>query len=186
MEFEKYTERSRGFFQAAKDLAEQSNHQQLTPLHLLKVLLNDKDGLGAKLIRVAGGKPEIGLKSVETELDKLACVKGDGAGQIFLSKETENLMQQSEQIAKKAGDKFVTAEKLLLAITVSKGTIAAKVLADAGVTVQNMNKAIENLRKGHTANSPNVEDTYDALNRYALDLTIAAAEGKIDPKDWVT
>ena len=181
MEFEKFTDRSRGFIQEAKNLAIQSNHQQLTPLHLLKVLLRDKQGLISKLIRVAGGEPEKGLRSVETELNKIARVQGKGAKQVYLSQDTETLFEQAKLISEKAGDQYITVEKLLLALTIAKDTVTAKILADAGVSAESLNKAIENLRKGHSANTATVEDTYDALTKYALDLTVAASEGKIDP-----
>jgi ATP-dependent Clp protease ATP-binding subunit ClpB len=181
MEFEKYTERTRGFIQSAQTLATHSNHQQLTPLHLLKVLLNDKEGLAANLIGAAGGEAAKGLKKVEAELAKLPSVQGGGTGQIYLSQETGKLLEQAEQIVKKAGDSFVTAEKLLLALVLATGTAAAKALADAGVTAQNLKTAIENIRKGRPADSATAEDTYDALKKYARDLTAAAAEGKIDP-----
>ena len=181
MEFEKFTDRSRGFIQEAKNLAIQSNHQQLAPLHLLKVLLRDKQGLISKLIRVAGGEPEKGLRSVETELNKIARVQGKGAKQVYLSQDTETLFEQAKLISEKAGDQYITVEKLLLALTIAKDTVTAKILADAGVSAESLNKAIENLRKGHSANTATVEDTYDALTKYALDLTVAASEGKIDP-----
>lgn len=181
MEFEKYTERSRGFIQSAQTLASRSNHQQLTPLHILKVLLDDKEGLAANLIAAAGGDAAKALKSVEVDLGKLPKVQGAGAGQVYLSQETGKLLEQAEQIAEKAGDSFVTAERLLLALVLASGTTAAKSLGDAGVTAQNLNKAIEDVRKGRTADSATAEDTYDALKKYARDLTAAAAEGKIDP-----
>jgi ATP-dependent Clp protease ATP-binding subunit ClpB len=181
MDFEKYTERSRGFIQSAQTLATRSNHQQLSPLHILKVLLDDKEGLAANLIGAAGGDAAKALNSVEAELGKLPKVEGSGAGQIYLSQETGKLLEQAEQIAEKAGDSFVTAERLLLALVLATGTPAAKVLADSGVTPQNLNKAIEDVRKGRTADSATAEDTYDALKKYARDLTASAAEGKIDP-----
>jgi ATP-dependent Clp protease ATP-binding subunit ClpB len=181
MEFEKYTERSRGFIQSAQTLASRSNHQQLTPLHILKVLLDDKEGLAANLIGASGGDATKGFAKVEAELAKLPSVQGAGAGQIYLSQETVKLLEQAEQIAEKAGDSFVIAERLLLAIVLATGTAAAKALGDAGVTAKNLNKAIEDVRKGRTADSATVEDTYDALKKYARDLTAAAAEGKIDP-----
>ncbi len=181
MEFEKYTERSRGFIQSAQGLATRSNHQQLTPLHLLKVLLDDKDGLAANLIEAAGGKAEKGLQYVEAELAKLPYVQGGVTGQIYLSQETGKLLEQAEQIAEQSGDKFITAERLLLALVLATGTTAAKALADSGVKAQNLNKAIKNVRKGHRADSATSEDTYDALKKYARDLTADAAEGKIDP-----
>ena len=181
MEFEKYTERSRGFIQSAQTLALRSGHQQLTPQHVLKVLLDDKEGLAANLIRAAGGDPGRALAGVEAELAKLPKVEGAGAGQVYLSAETARLFEQAEQIADKAGDSFVTAERLLLALALASGTPAAKVLAEAGLTPQKLNQAIEEVRKGRTATSATAEDTYDALKKYARDLTAAAADGKLDP-----
>ncbi|MBT4932662.1 MAG: ATP-dependent chaperone ClpB [Rhodospirillaceae bacterium] len=181
MDFEKYTERSRGFIQSAQTLAARTGHQQLTPLHILKVLLDDKEGLASNLIGAAGADPVKAFSAVEAELAKLPKVEGSGAGQVYLSQETGKLLEQAEQIAEKAGDSYVTAERLLLALVLATGTAAAKALGDAGLTPQNLNKAIEDVRKGRTADSANAEDTYDALNKYARDLTAAAAEGKIDP-----
>jgi len=181
MEFEKYTERSRGFIQSAQTLALRSNHQQFTPLHILKVLLDDKEGLAANLIRAAGGDPKKALANVEAELGRLPKVEGSGAGQIYLAPETAKLFEQAEQIADKAGDSFVTAERLLLALALAAGTESAKTLADAGVTPQALNGAIEEVRKGRAATSATAEDSYDALKKYARDLTAAAGEGRLDP-----
>jgi ATP-dependent Clp protease ATP-binding subunit ClpB len=181
MDVEKYTERSKGFIQAAQTLAMRSGHQQLTPLHILKVLLDDKEGLAANLIRAGGGDPAKALRGTEAELDKLPKVEGSGAGQVYLAGETGRLFDQAEQIAKKAGDSFVTAERLLLALVLAAGTAAAKVLAEAGVTAQNLNHAIEDIRKGRKASTATAEESYDALKKYARDLTAAAAEGKLDP-----
>jgi len=181
MDVEKYTERSRGFIQSAQTLATRSGHQQLTPLHLLKVLLDDKEGLAANLIGAAAGDAPRALKATEAELAKLPKVEGAGAGQVYLSAETAKVLEQAEQVADKAGDSFVTAERLLLALVLAVGTPAAKVLADAGITAQALNKAIEDVRKGRTADSASAEDSYDALKKYARDLTAAAADGKIDP-----
>ena len=181
MEFEKYTERSRGFIQSAQTLASRSNHQQLTPLHILKVLLDDKEGLASNLIEASGGDARKAHLAVEAELKKIPEVQGSGAGQLYLSQETGKVLEQAEKIAEKAGDSFVTAERLLLALVLSTGTAAGKALAEAGVTAQNLNKAIEDVRKGRTADSATAEDSYDALKKYARDLTAAAAEGKIDP-----
>ncbi len=181
MELEKYTERSRGFIQSAQTLALRSDHQQLTPLHILKVLLEDKEGLAANLIRAAGGDPARALKEVELELGKMPKISGGGAGQVYLAPETARLFDQAEQIAEKAGDSFVTAERILLALALAAETPAARILANAGITPQNLNKAIEEVRKGRSANSPTAEDSYDALKKYARDLTALAAEGKLDP-----
>lgn len=181
MDFEKYTERLRGFVQSAQTLAMREGHQQFTPPHLLKTLLDDKEGLCANLIAAAGGDAKQALANTEAELRKMPKVEGAGAGQVYLARETAQLFAQAETIAKKAGDSFVTVERLLLALALATGTSAAKALADAGVTPQNLNRAIEDLRKGRTATSAGAEDGYDALKKYACDLTAEAEEGKLDP-----
>ena len=181
MEFEKYTERSKGFIQSAQGLALRSGHQRLTPEHLLKILLDDKEGLCTNLIRAAGGDPQAVLSAVETELGKQPRVEGSGAGQVYLSPEIARVFEQAEQIAQKAGDSFVTVERLLLALALAKETPAGKALADGGVTPQKLNAAIEDLRKGRKADSASAEEGYDALKRYARDLTAVAREGKLDP-----
>src|SRR3546814_3568453 len=127
MDFEKYTDRSRGFIQAAQTLALRSNHQRLTPEPLLKVLLDDKEGLAANLIRAAGGDPARALSGVEAELAKMPRVEGAGAGQVYLTPEMARLLEQAEQLADKAGDSYVTAERLLLALALAKVTPAAQV-----------------------------------------------------------
>ncbi|WP_119461290.1 ATP-dependent chaperone ClpB [Rhodospirillaceae bacterium SYSU D60014] len=181
MDFEKYTERSRGFIQAAQGLALRSGHQRLTPEHLLKVLLDDREGLAANLIRAAGGDPAEALQGIETELAKLPKVEGGGAGQVYLAPETARMFDSAEQLAEKAGDSFVTAERLLLALALATGTPAARALGQAGVTAQSLNQAINDVRKGRSANSATAEDSYDALKKYARDMTAAAREGKLDP-----
>ena len=181
MDFEKFTERSRGFVQSAQGLALRSGHQRFAPEHLLKVILDDKEGLAANLIRVAGGRPEDALRGIERELDKLPKVEGSGAGQVYLAPETARLFESATEIAEKAGDSFVTVERLLLALSLAAGTPSAKLLADAGLTAQALNSAINELRKGRTAESASAEDNFEALKKYARDLTEAAREGKLDP-----
>jgi ATP-dependent Clp protease ATP-binding subunit ClpB len=181
MEIEKYTERSKGFVQSAQSLALRSGHQRLTPEHLLKVLLEDKEGLSANLIRAAGGEPQVALKAIDAELTKLPRVEGSGAGQVYMSPEIARVFEQAEQIAQKAGDSFVTVERLLLALSMARETAAGKALGAAGLTPQKLNSAIEDLRKGRKADSASAEEGYDALKRYARDLTEAAREGKLDP-----
>jgi len=181
MEIEKYTERSKGFIQSAQGLALRSGHQRLTPEHLLKILLEDKEGLCANLIRAAGGDPQAVLSAVETELGKQPHVEGSGAGQIYMTPEIARVFDQAEQIAQKAGDSFVTVERLLLALAMARETPAGKALAAGGLTPQKLNAAIEDLRKGRKADSPSAEEGYDALKRYARDLTAVAREGKLDP-----
>ncbi|MDR3438574.1 ATP-dependent chaperone ClpB [Telmatospirillum sp.] len=181
MEFEKFTERSKGFVQAAQSLALRSNHQRMTPEHLLKVLLDDREGLAANLIKSAGGDPAKALQAVEATLAKMPRVEGTGAGQLYMDPATARLFEQAQQIADKAGDSYVTAERLLLALTMAAGTPSAKALSDAGVTAQELNRAIEGIRKGRKANSATAEEGYDALKKYTRDLTRVARDGKLDP-----
>ena len=180
MDFEKYTERSRGFIQAAQNLALREGHQRLTPDHILKILLDDKEGLAAGLIRAAGGDPARALAETETVLAKQPKVEGAGAGQVYLAPEAARLFEQAEKIAEKAGDSYVTAERLLLALAMAQGTPAAALKA-ANVNPQSLNGAIEAVRKGRTADSATAENSYDSLKKYARDLTEAAREGKLDP-----
>ena len=181
MEFDKFTERSRGFIQSAQTFALRSNHQQLTPLHLLKVLLEDKEGLASNLIEAAGGQPARALEGVSSQLRKLPQIEGDGVGQVYLAPETARLFEQAGEIAEKSGDSFITVEKILLALAMASSTSAANVLTDAGVSGQELSAAIDEFRKGKRATSASAEDNYDALKKYALDLTQAATDGKIDP-----
>ncbi|BDV33610.1 ATP-dependent chaperone ClpB [Methylocystis iwaonis] len=181
MNFEKYTERARGFVQSAQSLATREGHQQFTPEHILKVLLDDDQGLSAGLIDRAGGRSREALAKTEAALAKLPKVAGSGAGQLYLAPATARLFANAEQIAQKAGDSYVTVERLLLALAMEKDSEAAKILAAAGVTPQTLNAAIEDLRKGRTADTASAENQYDALKKYARDLTEAAREGKLDP-----
>ena len=181
MDIEKYTERTKGFIQSAQGLALRSGHQRFTPEHLLKVLLDDEEGLAANLMTAAGGRPKDALKGVELALGKLPKVEGSGAGQVYLAPETARLFDAAEGIAKKAGDSFVTAERLFQAIGLAEGTDAARILKDAGLTPTALNAAINDVRKGRTADSASAEDAYEALKKYARDLTEAAREGKVDP-----
>jgi ATP-dependent Clp protease ATP-binding subunit ClpB len=176
-----YTDRARGFVQAAQTIALREGHQQLTPEHLLKALLDDSEGLAAGLIRKAGGDPRAALAALDAELAKRPQVSGGGAGQPGVTRELARVFDQAEKVAEKAGDKYVTAERLLLALALEKGTAAANILANAGVTPQGLNEAINDLRKGRTADTASAEEGYDALKRYARDLTEAAASGKLDP-----
>ncbi len=180
MDFEKFTERSRGFVQAAQTLALTSNHQQLTPEHLLKVLLDDPEGLAANLMRAAGGDPASAIRGTEAALNKLPKIEG-GSGQLHLTPELAKVFESAGKLAEKSGDSFVTAERLLLALNMAAGAKAADILKDAGLTPQGLNAAINDLRKGRTADSASAESAYDALNKYAQDLTEAARDGKLDP-----
>lgn len=180
MNIDKYTDRSKGFLQSAQGLALRENHQQFTPEHLLKVLLDDPEGLAAGLIDRAGGNSRLALQQTEQALARLPKVQG-GSGQVYLSPALARVFEAAEKAADKAGDSFVTVERLLLALAIEKDSEAGKALAAAGVTAQGLNAAIEALRKGRTADSASAEQAYDALKKYARNLTQAAREGKIDP-----
>ena len=181
MNIEKYTERARGFIQSAQTLAMREGHQQFTPEHILKVLLDDSEGLCGGLIDKAGGRSREALQQTEIALAKLPKVQGPGAGNVYLAPATARVLDQSEQIAQKAGDSYVTVERLLLALAMDKQVEAGKILARAGVTPQTLNAAIEDLRKGRTADNASAENAYDALKKYSRDLTDAARKGKLDP-----
>lgn len=181
MNFEKYTERSRGFVQSAQALALREGHQQFSTLHLLKVLLDDSEGLAGGLIDRAGGNSRSILKSTEEALAKLPKVSGSGAGQVYLAPDLARVFDTAEKAADKAGDSFVTVERLLLALALEKDSEAGKLIAKDGATPQAINAAIEALRKGRTADSASAENAYDALKKYARDLTQSARDGKLDP-----
>jgi ATP-dependent Clp protease ATP-binding subunit ClpB len=180
MNFETYTERARGFVQAAQTIAVREHHQQLTPEHLLKALLDDEEGFASNLIAAAGGRPEAARQAVDQAVAKLPRVTG-AAAQAYPTNELVRLFDQAQQIAKKAGDSYVTVERLLLALALAAGTAAAEALKRAGVTAQALNAAIDQVRKGRTADTASAEQGYDALKKYARDLTQAAREGKLDP-----
>jgi ATP-dependent Clp protease ATP-binding subunit ClpB len=180
MNFEKYTERARGFVQAAQNLAVREGHPQLSPGHVLKVLLDDPEGLCAGLIDRAGGRSRDAHAAVEQWLAKQPKVSGS-ASQPQATRELMRFFDTAEKAAEKAGDSFVTVERMLLALAVEKDTEAGKILAQAGVTAQGLNTAINALRKGRTADNATAENAYDALKKYARDLTEAARDGKLDP-----
>ncbi len=181
MNIDKYTERAKGFIQSAQTLAMRENNQQFTPEHLLKVLLDDPEGLAGGLIDKAGGRSREALQAVELSLGKLPKVKGPGAGNVYLAPATARVLDQSEQIAQKSGDSYVTVERTLLALAMDKQVEAGRILANAGVTPQTLNAAIEDLRKGRTADNASAENAYDALKKYSRDLTDAARKGRLDP-----
>ena len=181
MDFEKYTERARGFLQAAQTMALARGHQRFSPEHLLKVLLDDPEGMAAGLVRAAGGQPETAKARNEEALARIPKVEGAGAGQLYLAPEMARLFETAEKLREKAGDSFVAAERLLQAIALSAGTPAADALKAANVTPQSLEKAIQDMRKGRKADTASAEQGYDALKKYARDLTEAAESGKLDP-----
>ena len=180
MDFEKYTDRAKGFIQSAQMLAMREGHPQFLPEHLLKVLLDDSEGLAAGLIQRAGGNAKQALALVEDALARQAKVSG-AASQPGASRDLVRLFDTAQKIASKSGDSYVTVERLLLAIATEKEMDAGKVLAKAGVTPQALNNAINDLRKGRTADNATAENAYEALKKYTRDLTDAARTGKLDP-----
>ncbi|WP_176082440.1 ATP-dependent chaperone ClpB [Martelella sp. HB161492] len=180
MNVEKYSERVRGFLQSAQTYALGEGHQQFTPEHLLKVLLDDEQGMAASLITRAGGDPAKARFGNDAALAKLPKVAG-GNGQVYLAQPLAKVFNTAEEAAKKAGDSFVTVERLLLALAVEKSASTATTLANAGVTPNGLNTAINEIRKGRTADSASAEQSYDALKKYARDLTEEARDGKLDP-----
>jgi ATP-dependent Clp protease ATP-binding subunit ClpB len=180
MDFEKYTERSRGFLQSGQTMALRDGHQRFTPLHVLKVLLDDDEGQASGLIKAAGGDARQALAATEAALAKIPKVTGAGAGHLTLSPEMARVFEAAEKLSTKAGDSYVTAERLLQALSIEPSD-ASKILKDAGVTAQKLNQSIESVRKGRTADTASAEQGYDALKKYARDLTEAARNGKLDP-----
>ncbi|MEM9421646.1 MAG: ATP-dependent chaperone ClpB [Pseudomonadota bacterium] len=178
MNFENFTDRAKGTVQAAQTIAVRENHQHITPHHLLKALLDDSEGLAANLIRAGGGRPEVALEATETALTKLPKVQGTGT-QIYMAQPTAKAFTRAGDIAEKAGDSYITAERLLVALALEGE--AAEALKSAGVTPQSLNGAINDIRKGRKADTASAEQAYDALKRYARDLTEAARDGKLDP-----
>ncbi len=181
MNLEIYSDRAKGFIQSAQSLAQREGHQQLGPDHLLKVLLDDPEGLASNLIDRAGGRRAEAYAANERLIAKRAKISGGGAGQVYMAPELGKVFEQAEQIAKKAGDTFVTVERLLMALALEPSSETSKLLKTAGITPQTLNAAINEIRKGRTADSAGAEAQYDSLKKYARDLTAAAAEGKLDP-----
>jgi len=180
MNFDKYTERARGFVQSAQTMALGRGHQQFAPEHLLKVLLDDPEGMAAGLIGAAGGDAGRALSAVDRALDAMPRVSG-GNGQLYLTAPMAKVFAAAEALADKAGDSFVTVERLLIALAVETDAATSKILKDAGVTANALNAAVNDIRKGRTADSASAESGYDALKKYARDLTRAARDGKLDP-----
>ncbi|GHC76098.1 ATP-dependent chaperone ClpB [Limoniibacter endophyticus] len=180
MNIEKYSERVRGFIQSAQTMALSRNHQQFTPEHILKVLVDDQEGLAASLIERAGGRSRDVQLGVDAALDALPKVEGAN-GQLYLSQPLAKVFTVAEDLAKKAGDSFVTVERLLMALAMEKSAKTSDILSKAGVTAQALNAVINEVRKGRTADSASAEQGYDALKKYARDLTADAREGRLDP-----
>ncbi len=182
MNLEKFTDRAKGFLQAAQTTAIRLNHQRITPEHILKALLDDGEGMAAGLIQRAGGNPKSALDGVNAALEKIPAVSGSGAQTTpGLDNDAVRVLDQAEQLAAKSNDAYVTVERLLLAFTLATTTAAGKALAAANLTAPALEKAITDLRGGRTADSAGAENAYDAMKKYARDLTEAARNGKLDP-----
>jgi len=180
MNIEKYSDRVKGFIQSAQTKALSDGHQQFTAEHVLKVLLDDPEGLAASLMQRAGARPKDALLAVDLALGKMPKVEG-GNGQLYMSQPFAKVLATAEKAAEKAGDSFVTAERLLLALCIEKSAPTSDLLAKAGLTANALNTAINEVRQGRTADSANAEAGYDALKKYARDLTRDARDGKLDP-----
>ncbi|MDM8009716.1 MAG: ATP-dependent chaperone ClpB [Parasphingorhabdus sp.] len=182
MNLEKFTDRAKGFLQSAQTVAIRMSHQQITPAHLAKALLEDDQGMAAGLITKAGGDAKMAHQEIDTVLAKIPAVSGGGAQQTpGLNNDAVRLLDQAEQIADKAGDSYVTVERLLLALLLAKDTAAGKALQASGVTAEALNSAINELRGGRSADSASAEESYEAMKKYTRDLTQAARDGKLDP-----
>ena len=179
MDLSKFTERSRGFVQAAQTIAMRENHQRLVPEHLLKAMMDDPEGLASNLIKRAGGAPELVVEALAQSMARLPKVTGDGA-QVYTDNAFVRVLDEAEKVASKAGDSFVPVERMLTAMALVPSK-AKDALSAGKVTAQALNEALNDIRKGRTADSASAEDGYDALKKYARDLTEAAREGKIDP-----
>lgn len=182
MNLEKFTDRAKGFLQSAQTVAIRMSHQQISPEHLLKALLEDEQGMAVGLIQAAGGDAKKAVAETDLALAKVPVVSGGGAQTTpGLNNDAVRVLDQSEQIAQKAGDSYVTVERLLVALALSLNTPAGKALQAAGASADKLNAAINQMRGGRTADTASAEDRYDALKKFARDLTQAARDGKLDP-----
>ena len=180
MNIEQYSERARGFIQSAQTYVVSNDHQQFLPEHILKVLLDDKEGFASSLLEKAGGDAQALRLSLETALKKVPKVSG-GNGQVYLAAPLAKVFATAEDIAKKAGDSFVTVERLFLALAMEKSAATSKMISDSGTSPKAINQVINDLRQGRTADSATAENAYEALKKYARDLTQDARDGRLDP-----
>jgi ATP-dependent Clp protease ATP-binding subunit ClpB len=180
MNIEKYSDRVKGFIQSAQTQALSAGHQQFSPEHILKVLLDDPEGLASSLIERAGGRPRDARLALDAALEAMPSVSG-GNSQLYLAQPLARVFDTAEKAAEKAGDSFVTVERLLLALAIEKSAKTSDILTRAGLTANALNQAINDIRQGRTADSANAEAGYDALKKYARDLTRDARSGKLDP-----
>lgn len=182
MNLEKFTDRAKGFLQAAQTIAIRLNHQRIAPEHIGKALFDDGEGMAAGLVTRAGGDAKAARSAIDALVAKIPAVSGSGAQATpGLDNDAVRLLDAAEQVATKAGDGFVTVERLVLAMVLGSGTPLAKIFADAGVKPEALNEAINALRGGRSADSAGAEDSYQALEKFARDLTAVARAGKLDP-----
>src|SRR5688572_24274294 len=181
MDFDKFTEKSKSFMQQAQTLAMRSDHQSLEPEHFLKVMLDDDDGLALRLIQASGGDAARIKKDIEGAIAKFPSVRGPGAGGLRISNDLAKILDNAALLAEKSGDRFVTAERILQAMLMLKTSNAAEIMSAGGLTPQQLNQSINDMRKGRTADTANAEGQFDALKKYARDLTEDARAGKLDP-----
>ena len=182
MNLEKFTDRAKGFLQAAQTVAIRNNHQRISPEHIAKALLDDSEGMATGLIQRSGGNPQVAVQAIDAALSKLPAVSGSGAQSTpGLDNDAVRVLDQAEQLATKSGDSYVTVERILLALVLATTTATGKALASANLTAQNLEAAITELRGGRTADNASAENAYDAMKKYARDLTQAAKDGKLDP-----
>lgn len=180
MDIEKFTDRARGFLQAAQTIAIREYHQRITPEHLLKALLDDEQGAAAGLIRAAGGDPARAKQAVDAEIGRQPKVSGGGAGQPQFTPDVVRVLDAAQQQAQRAGDAYVAQDRLLVALAASDSP-AGRILKSAGADAQRLEAAVSDIRKGRKVDSQNAEEKFDALKKYARDITEAARNGKLDP-----
>src|SRR5690606_13697168 len=182
MNLEKFTDHAKGFIQSAQTVAIRMNHQRITPEHIRKALVEDEEGMASQLIQRAGGNPGIALSEVDKALSKIPAVSGSGAQSTpGLDNDSVKVLDQAEQLAVKAGDSFVPVQRMLQALALGLTNSAGQALKAANVDAKKLEEAIQEATAGRAAHSASAEDTYDALGKFARDLTQAARDGKLDP-----
>ena len=181
MDFERFSDKVRSVLQKSQTLATRSKHQSLEPEHLLKVMLDDEDGQAASLVQKAGGNLVTLKRDVDVAISKFPKVEGSGAGGLRISNDLGKILASGEELADQAGDKFLTTERILQAMSLAKASDVAEYIENAGMTPQKLNSAINGLRKGRTADTSNAEDNFEALKKFTIDVTQKAKEGKLDP-----
>ncbi len=181
MDFGRYSEKTKSYIQAAQTLALRSGHQSMEPEHILKAMLDDRQGIVPRVLDLAGGDTDKIEKETDKALAKFPVVEGSGAGQLRLGADLAKIFDEALKVSEKAGDKFVTAERMLQAMILQRSAPVSEIIENGNVTPQSLNNAINEMRKGRTADTPTSEDQFEALLKYARDLTQVARDGKLDP-----